>query len=177
MSRRLTRHRPRARSRPISRRRPRRRARRSHRERSLAAHQRAPRRRQSRRPPFAAATGGDSPRERRDPPRRSRADEPRPRGFAAQSDRRHGVQPSDRSELLRLLSQPDLNVQRRIADSLGIGAIVMTILSTRADEIVAQTIVLDVWRNYPSPIARPPISTSRRRRLAWSGTCHVRSSA
>jgi serine/threonine-protein kinase len=53
------------------------------------------------------------------------------------------------SELLRLLSQPDLNFQRRIADSLGIGAIVMTILSTRGDEIVAQTIVLDVWRNYP----------------------------
>jgi serine/threonine-protein kinase len=53
------------------------------------------------------------------------------------------------SELLRLLSQPDLNVQRRVADSLGIGAIVMTILSTRGDEIVAQTIVLDVWRNYP----------------------------
>jgi hypothetical protein len=53
------------------------------------------------------------------------------------------------SELLRLLTQPDLNVQRRIADSLGIGAIVMTILSTRGDEIIAQTIVLDVWRNYP----------------------------
>ena len=60
-----------------------------------------------------------------------------------------GYNPATDSELLRLLSQPDLNVQRRIADSLGIGAIVMTILSTRADEIVAQTIVLDVWRNYP----------------------------
>ena len=60
-----------------------------------------------------------------------------------------GYDPATDSELLRLLSQPDLNVQRRIADSLGIGAIVMTILSTRGDEIVAQTIVLDVWRNYP----------------------------
>jgi hypothetical protein len=60
-----------------------------------------------------------------------------------------GYSPATDSELLRLLSQPDLNVQRRIADSLGIGAIVMTILTTRADEIVAQTIVLDVWRNYP----------------------------
>ena len=60
-----------------------------------------------------------------------------------------GYNPATDSELLRLLTQPDLNVQRRIADSLGIGAIVMTILSTRADEIVAQTIVLDVWRNYP----------------------------
>ena len=60
-----------------------------------------------------------------------------------------GYNPATDSELLRLLSQPDLNVQRRIADSLGIGAIVMTILSTRGDEIVAQTIVLDVWRNYP----------------------------
>ena len=60
-----------------------------------------------------------------------------------------GYNPATDSELLRLLSQPDLNVQRRIADSMGIGAIVMTILSTRGDEIVAQTIVLDVWRNYP----------------------------
>ena len=60
-----------------------------------------------------------------------------------------GYNPATDSELLRLLSQPDVNVQRRIADSLGIGAIVMTILSTRGDEIVAQTIVLDVWRNYP----------------------------
>ena len=60
-----------------------------------------------------------------------------------------GYNPATDSELLRLLTQPDLNVQRRIADSLGIGAIVMTILSTRADEIIAQTIVLDVWRNYP----------------------------
>ena len=60
-----------------------------------------------------------------------------------------GYNPATDSELLRLLSQPDLNVQRRIADDLGIGAIVMTILSTRGDEIVAQTIVLDVWRNYP----------------------------
>ena len=60
-----------------------------------------------------------------------------------------GYNPATDSELLRLLSQPDLNVQRRIADSLGIGAIVMTILSTRADEIIAQTIVLDVWRNSP----------------------------
>ena len=62
---------------------------------------------------------------------------------------RMGYNAATDSELLRLLSQPDLNVQRRIADSLGIGAIVMTILSTRGDEIIAQTIVLDVWRNYP----------------------------
>jgi len=60
-----------------------------------------------------------------------------------------GYSPATDSELLRLLSQPDLNVQRRIADDLGIGAIVMTVLSTRGDEIVAQSIVLDVWRNYP----------------------------
>jgi TolB-like protein len=52
-------------------------------------------------------------------------------------------------ELLRLMSQPDFTFQRRIADTLGIGAIVMSILSTRGDEIVAQSIVLDVWRNYP----------------------------
>src|SRR5205085_3304583 len=42
-----------------------------------------------------------------------------------------------------------LNAQRRVADTLGIGAVVMSILSMRADEIIAQAIVLDVWRNYP----------------------------
>jgi protein kinase-like protein len=60
-----------------------------------------------------------------------------------------GYTPASDGELLRLMSQPDLNFQRRIADTLGIGAIVMSILSTRGDEIVAQSIVLDVWRNYP----------------------------
>ena len=51
--------------------------------------------------------------------------------------------------MLRLIAQPDLTAQRRLADSLGIGAMVMSILSTRADEILAQSIVVDVWRNYP----------------------------
>jgi len=47
------------------------------------------------------------------------------------------------------MGQSDLNAQRRIADAMGIGAIVMTIVSTHADEVQAQSIVLDVWRNYP----------------------------
>ena len=53
------------------------------------------------------------------------------------------------AELVRLMAQGDLSAQRRIADTLGIGAVVMSILSMRADEILAQSIVLDVWRNNP----------------------------
>ena len=60
-----------------------------------------------------------------------------------------GYTPATDAELVRLLAQGDLNGQRRIADTLGIGAIVMSILSMRADEIIAQSIVLDVWRNTP----------------------------
>jgi serine/threonine-protein kinase len=60
-----------------------------------------------------------------------------------------GYTPATDAELVRLMAQNDLGAQRRIADSLGIGAIAMSILSMRADEIVAQSIVVDVWRNYP----------------------------
>ena len=60
-----------------------------------------------------------------------------------------GYTPASDAELVRLLAQNDFNAQRRIADTLGIGAVVMSILSTRGDEILAQSIVLDVWRNYP----------------------------
>jgi len=60
-----------------------------------------------------------------------------------------GYTPATDAELVRLLAQNDFNAQRRIADTLGIGAVVMSILSTRGDEILAQSIVLDVWRNYP----------------------------
>jgi TolB-like protein len=52
-------------------------------------------------------------------------------------------------ELVRLLGQNDLGAQRRIADEMGIGAIVMTILVTRGSEVAAQSIVMDVWRGYP----------------------------
>jgi hypothetical protein len=60
-----------------------------------------------------------------------------------------GYMPATDAELVRLLAQNDFNAQRRIADTLGIGAVVMSVLSTRGDEILAQSIVLDVWRNYP----------------------------
>jgi TolB-like protein len=60
-----------------------------------------------------------------------------------------GYSPASDAELLRLISQGDGPAQRRLADSLGIGAVAMTILMARGDEIVAQSIVLDVWRNYP----------------------------
>jgi serine/threonine-protein kinase len=60
-----------------------------------------------------------------------------------------GYTPASDGELVQLMANPDLAAQRRIADTLGIGAIVMSILSTHGDEIIAQSIVLDVWRNYP----------------------------
>jgi len=60
-----------------------------------------------------------------------------------------GYTPATDAELVRLMAQGDFNGQRRIADTLGIGAVVMSILSMRGDEILAQSIVLDVWRNYP----------------------------
>jgi hypothetical protein len=60
-----------------------------------------------------------------------------------------GYTPATSDELVRLLGQNDLGAQRRIADEMGIGAIVMTILASRGDEVVAQSIVMDVWRNYP----------------------------
>jgi len=60
-----------------------------------------------------------------------------------------GYTPATDAELLRLIAQADISAQRRMADSLGIGAMVLSTLSTRADEIVAQSIVVDVWRNYP----------------------------
>ena len=61
-----------------------------------------------------------------------------------------GYTPATDAELVRVLSQADLGSQRRLADTLGIGAIVVSILSMRGDELVAQSVVLDVWRNYPS---------------------------
>ncbi|MFL5615876.1 MAG: serine/threonine-protein kinase [Gemmatimonadaceae bacterium] len=60
-----------------------------------------------------------------------------------------GYTPASDGELVQLMASADLAAQRRIADTLGIGAIVMSILSTHGDEIIAQSIVLDVWRNYP----------------------------
>jgi hypothetical protein len=50
------------------------------------------------------------------------------------------------AELVRLLTQSDANAQRRAAESAGIGALVVGLLTTRGDEILAQAQVLDVWR-------------------------------
>jgi serine/threonine-protein kinase len=50
------------------------------------------------------------------------------------------------AELLRLLTQNDPSAQRRLAEGTGIGAIVTGMLTLRADEVVAQAMVLDVWR-------------------------------
>ena len=52
-------------------------------------------------------------------------------------------------ELVRLLAQSDMNGQRRAAEEAGIGALVTTVLTARDDELVAQGIVLDVWRGFP----------------------------
>ena len=53
------------------------------------------------------------------------------------------------AELVRLLSTTDPTAQRRVADAAGIGAIVTAVLTVREDELVAQAIVLDVWRASP----------------------------
>jgi hypothetical protein len=52
-------------------------------------------------------------------------------------------------ELVRLMSQGDMASQRRMAESAGIGAVITTVLAARDDELIAQGIVLDVWRGYP----------------------------
>lgn len=57
---------------------------------------------------------------------------------------------ADDATLVRLLARQDGGSQRAIADSAGVGAIVTTILTARVDEVFAQAIVHDVWRNRPS---------------------------
>lgn len=57
---------------------------------------------------------------------------------------------ADDATLVRLLARQDGTSQRAVADSAGIGAIVTTILTARVDEVFAQAIVHDVWRNRPS---------------------------
>jgi hypothetical protein len=52
-------------------------------------------------------------------------------------------------ELVQLLGQSDMSAQRRAAEAAGIGAVVTTVLTVRDDEVVAQGIVLDVWRGFP----------------------------
>src|ERR1041384_4184531 len=42
-----------------------------------------------------------------------------------------------------------MSAQRQIADAAGIGAVISGTTFVRADEIVAQTIILDVWRGLP----------------------------
>ena len=56
------------------------------------------------------------------------------------------------ADLLRLLSANDMNAQRTVAEGMGVGAIVTTILTLRGDEILAQSIVLDVWRAMPQSV-------------------------
>jgi hypothetical protein len=60
-------------------------------------------------------------------------------GFALASD----------GELVRLLGQGDMSAQRRVAEAAGIGAVITIVLSARDDELIAQGLVLDVWRGYP----------------------------
>ena len=53
------------------------------------------------------------------------------------------------AELVRLLTSGDMTSQRRTADAAGIGALVTAILTVNDDELVAQAIILDVWRGFP----------------------------
>jgi eukaryotic-like serine/threonine-protein kinase len=60
-----------------------------------------------------------------------------------------GYIPVSDAELLQLMATPDMNAQRQLADSLGIGAVITTFLTTRGEEVSAQSLVLDVWRGSP----------------------------
>jgi hypothetical protein len=60
-----------------------------------------------------------------------------------------GYTPVSDAELLQFVVSPDMSAQRRLADSLGIGAVITSFVSTRGDEALAQSIVLDVWRGVP----------------------------
>ena len=51
------------------------------------------------------------------------------------------------AELVQLLSQQGSPLQRRAADAMGIGAIVMSELGVRGSEVRAQVALLDIWRN------------------------------
>jgi hypothetical protein len=60
-----------------------------------------------------------------------------------------GYTPVSDAQLLQFMTSPDPEAQRRLADSLGVGAVLTSLLSTRGDEVLAQVLVLDVWRGYP----------------------------
>jgi TolB-like protein len=60
-----------------------------------------------------------------------------------------GYTPVSDAELLQFLVSPDMSSQRRLADSLGVGAVITSFVSTRGDEALAQSLVLDVWRGIP----------------------------
>lgn len=60
-----------------------------------------------------------------------------------------GYAPVSDAELLQFTAYPDLASQRRLADSLGVGAVITSILTARGTEVLAQSLVLDVWRSYP----------------------------
>ena len=98
----------------------------------------------------AAATRRHSARARRDARAAGRADGARARGFTAQDARRAGLHAGDRRRARTASWRRATSTRNDVSPTrLGIGAIVMSILSMRGDEIVAQSIVLDVWRNYP----------------------------
>jgi TolB-like protein len=60
-----------------------------------------------------------------------------------------GYTPVSDADLLQFMALPDISSQRRLADSIGVGAVITSILTSRGDEALAQSLVLDVWRGYP----------------------------
>jgi TolB-like protein len=60
-----------------------------------------------------------------------------------------GYAPVSDAELLQFMAAPDPEAQRRLADSIGVGAVLTSILTARGDEVLAQVLVFDVWRGYP----------------------------
>jgi hypothetical protein len=53
------------------------------------------------------------------------------------------------AELVRLMAENDVNGQRRLAESAGIGAVVVGLLSVGTRELNANVTVMDVWRSVP----------------------------
>ena len=60
-----------------------------------------------------------------------------------------GYTPVSDAELLSFMATSNMAAQRQLADSLGVGAVITTFVTTRGDRVLAQSLVLDVSRGYP----------------------------
>jgi hypothetical protein len=56
------------------------------------------------------------------------------------------------AELVRLMAEGDMSAQRRVAEGMGIGAVIAGYLGVSNRELQAQLAVVDVWRNAPQSL-------------------------